>query len=111
MISTLNNCDNQPNYLATRPLIQVSKGGDVRSGVVRCRAWAPGLCAWNLRGRRGTSGSPRGVMYALARSGVVLGLRDSVRGICMATNSLANAVCFSQELIQTMLMPFLLSFR
>ena len=62
----------------------LSKGGDVRSGVVRCRAWAPGLCAWNLRGRRGTSGSPRGVMYALASFGVVLGLRGSVLGLCVA---------------------------
>ena len=69
---------------------RLSKGPDVRSGVVWCRsgaAWAPGLGAWNLRGRRGTSGSPRGLMYALASSGVVpglLGLRGSVRGICLA---------------------------
>ena len=32
--------------------------------------WAPGLRAWILRGRRSTSGSPRGLMYALASPGV-----------------------------------------
>ena len=32
--------------------------------------WAPAFSAWNLRGRRTTSGSPRGLMYALASPGV-----------------------------------------
>ena len=33
--------------------------------------WAPALWAGNLRGRRSTLGSPRGVMYALASPGVL----------------------------------------
>ena len=45
----------------------------------------PGLLG--LRGRRGTSGSPRGLMYALASFGVVpglLGLRAFVLAFCVA---------------------------
>ena len=33
--------------------------------------WVPGLAACILRGRRGTSGSTRGLMYALASFGAV----------------------------------------
>ena len=43
--------------------------------------WTPRLCASIWRGRRGTCCSARGVMYALASSGVPLaslGLRASV---------------------------------
>ena len=49
---------------------RLSKGSDVRPGVAYPGVpWAPGLCACILRGRRGTSGSPRGLMYALASFG------------------------------------------
>ena len=37
-------------------------------------AWAPGLPACNLRGRRGTWSLPRGLMYALALFGVAWGV-------------------------------------
>ena len=45
------------------------RGRDVRSGVVRCRAWAPGLYAGNLRGRRGTWSSVLGIGGAGAALG------------------------------------------
>ena len=95
---------------------KLSKGGDVRSGVVRCRAWGSGaLClefawqarhfvfyAWNLRGRHGTwsfvvaicvagaaLAAVQGTMlYALASSGVVPGAPGSVLGIRGSTGAL-----------------------
>ena len=54
---------------------RLSKGSDVRPGVPPGVPWAPGFCACILRGRRGTSGSPRGLMYALASPLASLGLR------------------------------------
>ena len=71
-----------------------SKGPDVRSGVVlvglvpgRGLGSGPACPLCILRGRRGTSGSPRGLMYALASFGVVaglLGLRAFVLAFCVA---------------------------
>ena len=70
------------------------KGSDVRPGVVLASSWrrlvavwAPGLSACILRGRRGTSGSTRGLMYALASSWrrlVQCGLRAFLLAFCVA---------------------------
>ena len=61
---------------------RLSKGSDVRPGVVWGCVGSGPLCLI-LRGRRGTSGSPRGLMYALASFGAV-GLRASVLAFCVA---------------------------